>query len=110
MQPRVSILTLTLGVRDLHRSIAFYRDGLGFGPSPHSNELIAYFPLRGLWLTLFPIELSAIDIRVPVELFGRSPVMLAHHVEKPALVDHTLAAAVAAGGGITKPAMDADWG
>ncbi len=108
MQPRLSILTL--GVRDLRRSTVFYRDGLGFDLSALSNELIAYFPLRGLWLALFPIELLSIDIRVPIELFGRSPMVLAHHVEKPALVDQTLAAAVAAGGRIAKPAMATDWG
>jgi catechol 2,3-dioxygenase-like lactoylglutathione lyase family enzyme len=108
MQPRLSILTL--GVRDLNRSIAFYRDGLGLSLSPQSNELIAYFPLRGLWLALFPIEILAIDTRIPLEEFGRSPITLAHHVEQRALVDQTLAEAVAAGGRITKAAADTDWG
>jgi catechol 2,3-dioxygenase-like lactoylglutathione lyase family enzyme len=108
MQPRLSILTL--GVRDLNRSIVFYRDGLGLSLSPQSNELIAYFPLRGLWLALFPIELLSVDTRIPLEEFGRSPVTFAHHVEERALVDRMLAEAVAAGGRITKPAADTDWG
>ena len=72
MQPRLSILTL--GVRDLNRSIAFYRDGLGLALSPQSNELIAYLPLRGLWLALFPIESLSLDTRIPLEQFGRSPI------------------------------------
>ena len=50
MQPRLSIITL--GVADLNRSISFYRDGLGLELSPQSNELIGYFPLRGVWLGL----------------------------------------------------------
>jgi uncharacterized protein len=108
MQPRLSILTL--GVRDLNRSIAFYRDGLGLALSPQSNELIAYFPLRGLWLALFPIEMLSVDTRIPLQEFGRSPITLAHHVEQRAQVDQTLAEAVAAGGRITKPAADTDWG
>jgi uncharacterized protein len=108
MQPRLSILTL--GVRDLNRSIAFYRDGLGLALSPQSNALIAYFPLRGLWLALFPIDQLSIDTRIPLEQFGRSPITLAYNVESRALVDQTLAEAVAAGGRITKPAADTDWG
>jgi catechol 2,3-dioxygenase-like lactoylglutathione lyase family enzyme len=108
MQPRLSILTL--GVRDLKRSIAFYRDGLGFEMSPQSNELIAYFPLRGLWLAVFPIELLSLDTRIPIEEFGKSPIVLAHNVPTRALVDETLVEAVAAGGRITKPAADTDWG
>ena len=36
--------------------------------------------------------------------------MLAYHVEERALVDETLAQAVAAGGRITKAANDTDWG
>ena len=108
MQPRLSILTL--GVRDLDRSVAFYRDGLGLKLAAQSNELIAYFPLRGLWLALFPMELLAIDTRIPLRDFGRAPVVLAHHVEERALVDAMLAQAVAAGGRITKAALDTDWG
>lgn len=62
MQPRLSIITL--GVQDLDRSIRFYRDGLGFELSPQSSELIAYFPLRGLWLAVFPMELLSLDTRI----------------------------------------------
>ncbi len=108
MQPHLSILTL--GVRDLNRSIAFYRDGLGLSLSPRSNELIAYFPLRGLWLAVFPIELLSLDTLIPIHEFGRSPIVLAHNVAERDLVDLTLAEAVAAGGRITKPAADTDWG
>lgn len=108
MQPRLSIVTL--GVRDLDRSIAFYRDGLGLELSSHSNELIAYFPLRGLWLALFPMELLSLDTRIPLADFGRSSIVLAHNVEERALVDAMLAEAVAAGGRITKSAANTDWG
>ena len=108
MEPRISILTL--GVRDFDRSIAFYRDGLGLSLAAQSNELIAYFPLRGLWLALFPMKLLSIDARIPLQDFGRAPVVLAYHVEERVLVDETLAQAVFAGGRITKPAHDTDWG
>ena len=108
MQPRLTILTL--GVRDLRRSVAFYRDGLGLALSPQSNQSIAYLPLRGVWLALLPIDLLAADTRIAVAEFGRSSVVLAHHVERRSLVDETLAAAAAAGGRLAKPATDTDWG
>jgi uncharacterized protein len=108
VQPRLSIITL--GVRDLDRSTAFYRDGLGLELAPQSNELIAYFPLRGLWLAVFPMELLALDTRIPLEEFGRSRIVLAHNVAERMQVDQTLAEAVAAGATITKPAADTDWG
>lgn len=108
MQPRLSIITL--GVADLNRSVAFYRDGLGLEMSPQSNELIAYFPLRGLWLAVFPMGLLSLDTRIPLHEFGRSRIVLAHNVADRDLVDQTLAEAVAAGAKITKPAADTDWG
>ena len=83
---------------DLDRSTAFYRDGLGLELAPQSNELIAYFPLRGLWLAVFPMELLSLDTRIPLEEFGRSRIVLAHNVAERMLVDQTLAEAVAAGG------------
>jgi uncharacterized protein len=41
MEPRISIITL--GVRDLRRSITFYRDGLGFPTDVADDAPIAFF-------------------------------------------------------------------
>ena len=41
MEQRLSLITL--GVRDLARSRAFYADGMGWTPSELSNENIVFF-------------------------------------------------------------------
>ena len=40
MEPRVSLLTL--GVSDLQRAVAFYRDGLGWPKSEIGGEDVAF--------------------------------------------------------------------
>ena len=49
MKPRISMITL--GVRDLGRSIAFYERGPGF-PRLESPPEVAFFTLEGTWLGL----------------------------------------------------------
>ena len=58
MKPRISLLTL--GVEDLERAVAFYRDGLGFPTrgivgTEFEHGAVAFFELEGgpqlaLWL------------------------------------------------------------
>lgn len=50
MKPRISMITL--GVRNLERSVSFYRDGLGF-PLKEENPSVAFFALNGTWLGLY---------------------------------------------------------
>ncbi len=50
MEPRISIVTL--GVEDLARAVAFYRNGLGL-PMINDGEGIAFFQLQGLRLALY---------------------------------------------------------
>ena len=45
MEPRVSLLTL--GVSDLQRAVAFYRDGLGWPKSEIGGEEVAFFKTGG---------------------------------------------------------------
>jgi catechol 2,3-dioxygenase-like lactoylglutathione lyase family enzyme len=107
MEPRISIITL--GVADLERSTRFYRDGLGL---PHNPEYmdIAFFPLQGCWLALYPRQALAADAKVDPQGSGFSGVTLAHNVRSKAEVDRTLQQAAAAGAQITKPAEEAEWG
>src|SRR5271154_224260 len=63
MKPKISIVTL--GVRDFAKSLAFYRDGLGFTPHNHTEgEEHVMFKLEGSWLSLYPRGLLADDATV----------------------------------------------
>lgn len=107
MEPRISIITL--GVADLQRSVRFYRDGLGL-PMQKDAESIAFFPLQGTWLALYPRDALAADARVPSEGSGFSGITIAHNVRSRQAVDELLHVAVQAGAKLVKEAMEADWG
>ncbi|MBW2236238.1 MAG: VOC family protein [Deltaproteobacteria bacterium] len=108
MEPRVSLITL--GVSDLERSIAFYRDGLGL-PQREGPPSIAFFDLRGgTWLSLYPREALAEDATVPAEGGGFRGITLAHNVRSREEADAVMAEALAAGATLVKPAQDVFWG
>lgn len=107
MEPRISIITL--GVADLQAAIRFYRDGLGL-PMQDNGDQIAFFPLQGTWLALYPRAALAEDARVPAEGSGFAGLTLAHNVRSKEAVDEILQQAVTAGATIVKPAEDAFWG
>src|SRR5271156_3219236 len=101
---------IALGVRDLPRSVKFYRDGLRFVPSSASNESIAFFKTGGTVLALHPWDKLAGDAQVPDEGHGFRGVTLAHNVRERQEVGEVLALAAASGGKIIKPAQDVFWG
>jgi catechol 2,3-dioxygenase-like lactoylglutathione lyase family enzyme len=107
MDPRISLLTL--GVTDLERSIAFYRDGLNL-PMRDVAPGVAFFELAGTWLSLFPRHELARDATVPAAGEGFRAFALAHNVRTRAQVDEVLAEAIRAGATLVKPAREADWG
>ena len=108
MEPRISIVTL--GVTDLPRSVAFYRDGLGLVLFDENTESIAFFQNKGTWLALYPREALAADVGIPTEGSGFSGVTLAHNLRSKEEVDDLLAVAVSAGATLVKPAQDTFWG
>jgi len=108
MEPRLSIVTL--GVSDLPRAIAFYRDGLGL-PMINDGEGIAFFQLEGVRLALYPRTALAEDAKLPdpgPQSF--SGITLAHNLRSREEVDALLAHAAQVGGRIVKPAQDVFWG
>ncbi len=107
MEPRISIITL--GVSDLARSIAFYRDGLGL-PMRENGDAIAFFETKGTWLALFPREALAADAKVEETGSGFPGFTLAHNVRAKEDVAVVLKQAEDAGATVTKPAQDTDWG
>ncbi len=103
---------ICLGVTDLERSLRFYRDGLGLPTTRKAEDGIVFFQMRGTILELFPYGELAKDVGpgwdVPRSKF--TGITIAHNVRTKAEVDEVIAAAVAAGGRLEKPAEDTFWG
>ncbi len=111
MEPRVSIVTL--GVGDLGRSVAFYRDGLGWPKSGAGGDEVAFFKTGGAVIALFPRASFAEDAGVgvgDVEHGAFSRVSLAHNVAEEEDVDSALAEAAQAGAAIVKEAQEVFFG
>jgi len=107
MKPYITLITL--GVKDLKRSIEFYEKGLGL-PKKKGPEGIAFFETSGALLSLYPREKLAEDITITAEGIGFQGFTLAHNVESPEAVDATLEEAVAAGAKLVKPGQKVFWG
>ena len=102
-EPRISIITL--GVADMARSIAFYRDGLGF-PTDASEATAdwAIFQTTGTRFALYPKNELAEDIAddFPKTGTGFGGITLAHNVRSESEVAKVLAFAESVGGKILK--------
>jgi catechol 2,3-dioxygenase-like lactoylglutathione lyase family enzyme len=107
MKPRISMITL--GVKDLAASVAFYQKGLGF-PKMGSPPDVAFFTLDGSWLGLYGREALADDARISAEGSGFGGFALAHNVASESEVDEVLAQAAKAGGTIVKKGQKVFWG
>lgn len=107
MEPYISLITL--GVSDLVRSTAFYKQGLGL-PAKEEFEGVTFLNLRGTWLALYPREALAADAHVSAAGHGFPGFTLAHNVKSKEAVDRILQQAEAAGATMLKPGQDADWG
>ena len=96
MKPRITLVTL--GVDDLKRSLAFYRDGLGLATPGIVGEqfehgAVVFIDLQpGLKLALWPRA------------------SLAHNVASQQEVDAVMAEAAKAGAEVTKPAAATFYG
>lgn len=114
MKPRVTLVTL--GVADLERAVAFYRDGLGLPTegiigAEHEHGAVAFFDLQpGLKLALWPRASLAHDAGIAPGTPDPAGFSLAHNVASKAEVDAVMNEAQAAGARIVKPAQDTFWG
>jgi catechol 2,3-dioxygenase-like lactoylglutathione lyase family enzyme len=103
------ITLITLGVRDLERSVAFF-ERLGWRRSVKHAEGVAFFQCGGIALSLFPRSELAKDANVPAEGGGFSGVAIAYNTRSKGDVDAMLAEAVSCGAEIVRPALEAFWG
>jgi catechol 2,3-dioxygenase-like lactoylglutathione lyase family enzyme len=114
MKPRISVITL--GVDDLPRAVAFYRDGLGLTtPGIVGQEFehgaVAFFALEGgLSLALWARADLAHDAGLPAGARSPAQLSLGHNVRTREEVDAVMAQAAAAGARIVKPAAATFWG
>jgi catechol 2,3-dioxygenase-like lactoylglutathione lyase family enzyme len=101
---------VTLGVQDLDRSIAFYRE-LGWELRGDRAQGIVWFRTSGTWIGLFPAAELAEDAGLPhEELPPFRDITLAINLPTEAEVDAAFAVWVQAGGTLVKPAAKAFWG
>ena len=107
MKPRISMITL--GVKDLSRSIQFYGEGLGF-PKLESPPEVAFFTLNGTWLGLYGRDALAEDAMVSPEGGGFNSFTLAYNVASEAEVDETIEHALSVGASLAKPPQKVFWG
>jgi len=112
--PRITVITL--GVEDLERAVAFYRDGLGWPTqgiigSEFPDGAVAFFSLAGgLQLALWPRASLAKDAGVRPGHPNPAELSLGYNVLESSAVDEIFAIAVAAGAAPTKSPGPTFWG
>ncbi|HEX6926130.1 MAG TPA: VOC family protein [Longimicrobiaceae bacterium] len=107
---------LTLGVDDLERAVAFYRDGLGWQTpgivgTEFEHGAVAFFELEGgVQLALWPRRSIAHDSGVSEGAPSPTELTLGHNVASREQVDAVMEEARRAGGRIVKEAGETFWG
>jgi uncharacterized protein len=114
MKPRISLLTL--GVDDLERAVAFYRDGLGWTTegivgTQFEHGAVAFFDLQSdLKLALWEQKNIAHDTGLPFAPRSPTSFALAQNLCSKVEVDAAMTQARAAGATIVKAAQDTFYG
>lgn len=109
MKAKISIITL--GVADFKKSLAFYKNGLGFEAHKYDQDIEhVMFKMDGTWLSLFPKDELAKDAAVSPAGTGFSGITLAHNVGTIDEVDTVYAQAISAGAIEVKKPKKVSWG
>jgi len=114
MKPRVSLITLA--VDDLDRSLAFYRDGLGWTTkgivgTEFEHGAVVFFDLEGgLKLALWPRASLEHDSGIPRHAPSPTEFTLGHNLRSREEVDAAMVQAMEAGATIVKHAHDTFYG
>lgn len=114
MEPRIAVLTI--GVDDLERSLAFYRDGLGLPTAgivgrEFEHGAVAGFDLQpGVKLAIFPRDDLALDAGLARTPTSATEFSIGHNVRREQEVDAVMRPAERAGATVIKPAQKTFWG
>ncbi len=105
---------ICLGVRDLKKARAFYRDGLGFStPNNEEEPQVVFFSNGGTKLELYPLDGLAKDIsetNPPESGQGFGGITLAYNAKSREEVDDIFRKIESMGGVIVKPPQTVFWG
>jgi catechol 2,3-dioxygenase-like lactoylglutathione lyase family enzyme len=114
MRPRITIITV--GVDDLERSLAFYRDGMGLPTqgiigTEFEHGAVAFFDLQaGVKLATWPRKSISHDTGLPESPPSPTDLTLGHNVSSREEVDAVMEQARNAGAKIVKQAHDTFYG
>jgi predicted lactoylglutathione lyase len=109
-EPDAIVTLVTLGVRDLARSIAFY-EALGCKRKAKTVEGVGFFSAGQVTLALYPIESMARDAGLPIGADDRfCGVELAWNCHSPEDVDAAIERARRVGAVVSKPPQKTSWG
>ena len=109
MDPRLSFLTLV--VRDLSRSRAFYIDSLGWPVELEApNEVVMVRIGEKVVLSMWQESAAADELGPISRADGAPPFTLAHNVATPGDVDLVMAEAKAAGATVLAEPVSREWG
>ena len=114
MKPRVTVITL--GVDDLEKALAFYRDGLGWATQGIVGKefeygAVAFFEMQpGLQLALWPRTSIAKDTGLAATPRSATELTLGHNVNSAQDVDAAMARAQQAGAKVIRKAGKTFWG
>ena len=114
MKARITVITI--GVDNLERAVAFYRDGLGLPTNgivgrEFEHGAVGFFDLQpGLRLAVWPRASIAHDSGLPAGPASATEFTLGHNVNSRQEVDAVMAKAKQAGAVIVKQAQDTFYG
>jgi len=114
MRPRISVLTL--GVDDLERAVAFYRDGLGLATNgivgkEFEHGAVAFFDVQShVKLAVWARDDLAHDAGLPRTAPCPTDFTIGQNVAQREEVDEVMEQARKAGASILKPAQSTFWG
>lgn len=114
MKPNITLITL--GVDDLDRALAFYRDGLGLPTKgivgrEFEHGAVVFIDLQpGFKLALWPRRDLAWDSTLPLTPPSPTDFCMAHNVDSREDVDAVLAQAIEAGAKLVKGAGNTFYG